>query len=114
MKRKESFIVFFLFLISMILWIFQKNASPPLYLIVEVNNKEILKININSLKLKKEFNVDGILGKSYFECDSEKGVRMISSPCPDKLCIKQGWIKKVGETIVCLPNRVVLRFEGKK
>lgn len=111
MKKKEIFLISFLFLLSIILFIFQEKASYPSYLIVEVNNKEILKININTLKSKKEFSVEGILGKSFFLYDPKKGIRMISSPCPDKICIRQGWINKAGETIVCLPNRVVIRLE---
>ncbi len=94
--------------------IFQERLSSPLYLIAEVNNKEVLRVNLKSLKLKKEFSVKGNIGESYFEYNPEKGIRMISSPCPDKICIKQGWINKEGESIVCLPNRVVLRLEGGK
>lgn len=32
--------------------------------------------------------------------------------CPDELCVKQHSIHKTGETIVCLPNRVVVEIEG--
>ena len=28
--------------------------------------------------------------------------------CPDKLCVKQGTVSKSGESLVCLPNRVVV------
>lgn len=33
---------------------------------------------------------------------------MISADCPDKLCVKQTTISKKNETIVCLPNKVIL------
>ncbi len=32
--------------------------------------------------------------------------------CPDKICVHQRKIHYKGETIVCLPNRVVISIEG--
>ena len=32
--------------------------------------------------------------------------------CPDKLCVKQGTINNVGQSIICLPHRVVISIEG--
>lgn len=39
-------------------------------------------------------------------------VRMTYADCPDELCVKTGWISKTGETIVCLPHRVVVEITG--
>lgn len=30
--------------------------------------------------------------------------------CPDQLCVKQGWISQAGETIVCLPHKLVVEI----
>ena len=40
--------------------------------------------------------------------DSEAYIEEAS--CPDKQCVKQGKISKVGEMLVCLPNRVVVKI----
>ncbi|MCR4902908.1 MAG: NusG domain II-containing protein [Butyrivibrio sp.] len=32
--------------------------------------------------------------------------------CPDKLCVKQGRISKAGQSIICLPHRVVVSVVG--
>lgn len=46
-------------------------------------------------------------------CEIKDGkVSMISAQCPDQLCRRQGPIHRQGETIVCLPNRVVLEIKG--
>lgn len=37
---------------------------------------------------------------------------MITADCPDKLCVHQKAVSKAGETIVCLPNRVVVEVTG--
>lgn len=42
----------------------------------------------------------------------DKKVSMLSADCPDQLCIHQRTIQLQGETIVCLPNKVVLEITG--
>ena len=39
---------------------------------------------------------------------------MISAKCPDKLCVQQKAISKSGESIICLPYKIVVRVEGAK
>ncbi|MCB5262507.1 MAG: NusG domain II-containing protein [Candidatus Cloacimonetes bacterium] len=40
---------------------------------------------------------------------SDGKARMLSSDCPDKRCVKQGFNQTM--PIICLPNRLVLEFE---
>ena len=35
-------------------------------------------------------------------------IRMISATCPDHLCIKQGTINKKGQSIICLPHKLIV------
>lgn len=43
-------------------------------------------------------------------CEITNGeARMIEATCPDHLCIKQHSITKQGGTIVCLPNKIVIK-----
>ena len=37
---------------------------------------------------------------------------MTEASCPDKLCVHQRAISRTGETIVCLPNKVVAEVKG--
>lgn len=37
---------------------------------------------------------------------------MTEADCPDKLCVHQRAISKTNETIVCLPNKVVVQVVG--
>ncbi len=41
---------------------------------------------------------------------SPEGVSFESSPCNDKICVRCGVISKVGESAVCLPQRVSVRI----
>ncbi len=38
--------------------------------------------------------------------------RVISSPCPNKICVKTGIIRHSHEEIVCLPAQMLLVLEG--
>lgn len=42
--------------------------------------------------------------------DGEISVK--EATCPDHSCVKQGWIGKNGDTIACLPNRVLIVVNG--
>lgn len=44
----------------------------------------------------------------------EKTVYMKDADCPDKVCVKMHGISKTGETIVCLPHRLVLEIINKE
>lgn len=39
-------------------------------------------------------------------------VHVSEATCPDKLCMHQGWVQITGESLVCLPNRVMARIIG--
>ncbi|RAV04757.1 NusG domain II-containing protein [Paenibacillus sp. YN15] len=36
------------------------------------------------------------------------GIQMIKADCPDRLCLTFGAITSIGQTIVCLPNRLMV------
>ncbi|MCR4843289.1 MAG: NusG domain II-containing protein [Eubacterium sp.] len=38
--------------------------------------------------------------------------RVDEADCPDSLCVHQGAISRVNESIVCLPHKVVVAIEG--
>lgn len=58
-----------------------------------------------SLSEELEFSVNGVTFSV-----KENSVCVVSSPCPDKICVKTGAIKRNGETIICLPEKVSVRI----
>ena len=40
------------------------------------------------------------------------GGRVVDADCPDRLCVRQGWIRYSGESIVCLPHKLVVTVRG--
>lgn len=45
---------------------------------------------------------------------NKDGVYVLQSNCKDQICVHQGKIHRAGQTIICLPNQVVVRLEGRK
>ena len=41
-------------------------------------------------------------------------VRVCDADCPDKLCVKQKSISKGGESIICLPHKLVVQIISKE
>ena len=60
-----------------------------------------------------EVEVPGPLGQTHVHIHD--GIVYVSeSPCRQKICIATGEISAAGSFIACLPNRVLVRVEGKK
>lgn len=39
-------------------------------------------------------------------------IRIVSADCDDQLCVRMGAKDGIGETIICLPNRVLIEVRG--
>lgn len=69
-----------------------------------------------------EIKVDGVVqGRYSLSVDREMNLNgtnrlvirngkadITDADCPDKVCVKQKSISKVGESLVCLPNKVIV------
>ena len=70
-------------------------------------------IGTYSLNQIRTLSLQGPLGNSIISIQNGK-VRFVSSPCNNQYCVHQGWIKKVGQAAICLPNQVSLELLGNK
>ncbi len=52
------------------------------------------------------------IGKTNILVIKDGTAKMLSADCPDQLCVRQTAISRSGETIICLPNEVVVTIEG--
>ncbi len=91
-----------------------KNYAPlagPTEVVIEVNGQVKERLFLSELKAGEKHEIKGFQGYSLLEVGDNK-VKMVESPCPDKICIGMGWISRPGESIICIPNRVVVRIVG--
>lgn len=60
---------------------------------------------------KDTIQMEGKNSEITIEVDGRQ-MRFILSECPDHTCERTGWISGVGQTAVCLPNRVMIKITG--
>jgi hypothetical protein len=82
------------------------------YAEITVNGELYSKIPLSDHKGEEyvDISIDGHKNKILIEDDT---IRMIEADCHDSLCIYQGKISKVGQSLVCLPNKVMVEIKGK-
>ncbi len=59
----------------------------------------------------QQVELQGPLGTTVLQI-AAGAARIISSPCPQKICIGLGRAEHAGDLIACLPNRLVIRIVG--
>jgi hypothetical protein len=42
----------------------------------------------------------------------DQSIAITEADCPDKICINEGFISKPGETIACLPHKVIIEVRA--
>ena len=82
-----------------------------MYVSVQVNGVEIKKIILDPQLEGHTIPVQTEYGYNLIELGDGR-VRVIEADCPDKIDVKQGYISRIGETIVCLPNKMVVEIKG--
>ena len=82
--------------------------SEGVYALVTVNGEEY-----GRYALDKDTQQSIISGEhSNLLAISEGGARISEADCPDKLCVNQGEIRYSGQSIICLPHKVVVEIVG--
>ncbi|GAA0744978.1 NusG domain II-containing protein [Clostridium oceanicum] len=89
----------------------QKSTDHPMA-IIKQDGKVIKRIDLSKVKKKETFNIY-YKDKDYNTVALEPNrIRFSKSTCPDKICVKTGWLTKPGETSACLPHKLIIKIES--
>lgn len=78
--------------------------------VVRQDGNEIRRIELDSVQEPYKFDIKG---EYHLEVMVEKGkIRFLEADCPDKVCVRTGWLIHSGDTAVCIPNRTIIKIEG--
>ncbi|MDA8077708.1 MAG: NusG domain II-containing protein [Nitrospiraceae bacterium] len=102
-------LLFFLLILASCAGIFisREAVSQSSDVLIEVNGKPAYTFPLAG---DRTVTVNGPCGPTVVEIKDMK-VRIREASCPNRLCLKEGWIAK--GVIVCLPNRIVVTVGGK-
>ena len=110
MRKNDFYLVLCLLLLAAALhfYLTTRPASGQISFQIQQDDRIVQTIRHSALTNTGQFSVRTGNGNVHIEIDPAKGARIIESPCPDKLCMHQGYIKKSGQTILCLPEKVLI------
>ena len=110
--KKDAVFLGLLLIIAILIFFFtnyyQKETGAMVTVTVTVDGKVY-----GNYDLEKEQTIDIKAGDKTTNIlkISDGKAKMLTADCPDQLCVHQQAISKESQTIVCLPNKVVVEVE---
>ncbi len=93
-------------LLAMAIWLFpMRNKDKGEYVNIYQNGKLLERMSLDKGESKE---LGGVC------INVKNGEAFVSeADCPDKVCEKSGKISRSGESIACVPNKILIKIEGK-
>lgn len=109
-KKNDLILIIFLTLTSVGMLIgislFSKKGAT---VVVSVDGKEVASFPLDEDTV---YNIGGYHGGENILEVKDGKAHLTDASCPDKLCVSMGYINKSGQSIICLPNKVVIEIKG--
>ena len=106
-KRNDILLIGGLLLVAALTWLLVRPGGAGGWAVVTVDGKEAGRYPLDVEQTVtiggKDYNVLRIAGGEAL---------VIEANCGDHTCVRTGAISREGETIVCLPHRLVVSVEG--
>lgn len=80
--------------------------------VISVDSKKVRQVMLSGDIKTERFDVRGNDGDINTLEVKDGRIRIKSANCPDQICVRTGFISKPGETIVCLPHRLVVEIQS--
>lgn len=105
-KKDLLFIAAILLAASLAFFFFRPQPSESLSRAeISVDGETVMELDLSEDQV---LTVDGA-GGGYNRIQVRDGaVSVLEASCPDKVCVHTGTVRYPGETIVCLPNRMII------
>lgn len=109
MKKNDIILTGIVVIVAVIFFgIFQMTKKEGASVAVTIDGKQY---GTYSLAKEEVVEIESKYGTNELIIKDNKA-KMEGASCPDQLCVHQHAIDKTGQTIVCLPNKVVVTVEN--
>ncbi len=113
--RKGDLIIVVILVVAVIGWFGIKqlgSSKAETMAIIEVGGSIYKTVPVAKGMEQEKIHIELDNGSHIDIVVDENGAFVEDVVCPDKICQKTGLVNKVGQSIVCLPNKVVVYIEG--
>ena len=118
-KRWDFIITILLILLSFLpfaVFSYQQSAiaseNADYVAVIRVDNEIVKRITLTGNKGTEVFDITSSDSDvNTIEVKDEK-IRIRAATCLDQICVLTGYISKPGETVVCLPHKLVIEIEA--
>lgn len=101
-RKRDIILIAVLLLVALVGYYLVNQGDDGSYVEVVCEGRVI---GTYSLKQDGEYALNG--GTNIIKIENGEAV-MIDADCPDHICIKEGKIRKEGQCITCLPNKLTV------
>jgi hypothetical protein len=105
----KPLIVFLILCDDRLFYYFGTGLNKGDWVVIEVDTKRVARFPLTAYHFA---HVPGPLGTTEVEIKNGRA-RIVCSLCKLKVCIKLGYIQYADSLSACLPNKVVVRIDGK-
>jgi hypothetical protein len=78
---------------------------------IKQDGKIIRTIDLDKVDKPVEIKIANKDGYNVIRIETGR-IRIIDADCPDKLCVKAGWITESGQSVICLPHKLIIKIQG--
>lgn len=113
LKKGDIILIICVGIIAALIFIWHQipfNSDDQIIAVITRDNEIKSQIDLNKLNQQQYIYFNEEIKQVILV---EKGkIRFLESECPDKTCVKTGWLTKPGAKAVCIPSKTVITVLG--
>lgn len=114
MKKGDKILAIILVLTVIVTGVYlwsRRRPSGDVIAVITVDGREFRRINLSQVTEPYTIPIQPDPSR-YNLVEVDRGrIRVVEANCPNQVDVRQGWISDSTRSIVCVPNRLVIRIE---